>query len=79
MLWLVVHDVVCFPEYEGGCDYDNAMKYLTEKLVKIARLPENSRKLYSHVTCATDTENIRVVLEACSDIILQKALDTAFV
>jgi len=30
--------------------------------------------VYHHVTCATDTSNIRVVFNACKDIILKDNL-----
>jgi hypothetical protein len=32
------------------------------------------KQIYPHVTCATDTENIRFVFIAVRDILLQKAV-----
>lgn len=64
---------VCFPEYTGGKNYEAATKFITEQFVK---QNENTRKhIYPHITCATDTSNIRHVFEAVKDIILHKALD----
>jgi guanine nucleotide-binding protein G(i) subunit alpha len=33
-----------------------------------------SRQIYHHVTCATDTKNVKVVFDACKDIILRANL-----
>ena len=35
---------------------------------------EDNRGLYTHVTCATDTENIKVVFNAVQDIVIKEAL-----
>ena len=40
------------------------------------RAPETTR-VYSHVTCATDTNNVRVVFDACKDPILQENLQAS--
>jgi len=37
--------------------------------------PEPTKIIYSHFTCATDTENIRFVFHAVKDYILQKNLE----
>ena len=34
----------------------------------------SERNIYQHVTCATDTKNVKVVFNACKDIILQENL-----
>lgn len=33
-----------------------------------------SRKIYHHVTCATDTANVKIVFDSCKDIILRANL-----
>jgi hypothetical protein len=33
-----------------------------------------TKQIYPHVTCATDTQNIRFVFDAVKDILLQKAM-----
>ena len=60
---------ICFPDYKGGCDYDEALKFIKKKF-----LEQNlgHRKVYTFVTCATNTENIKFVFRACSDIILRQ-------
>mmetsp|Transcript_15464 Transcript_15464/g.23182 ORF Transcript_15464/g.23182 Transcript_15464/m.23182 type:complete len:350 (+) Transcript_15464:38-1087(+) len=55
----------CFPDYTGGCDFLNATQYLQEKFLAI-----RPKHVYPHITCATDTENIRFVFNAIKDIIV---------
>jgi len=63
----------CFPEYVGGCNYDNAVTFIKDKFLA---QNENPRKhIYTHVTCATDTDNVQVVFNAVKDVILHKVLD----
>jgi guanine nucleotide-binding protein G(i) subunit alpha len=68
---------VCFSEYAGGCDYDKAIEFIKEKFIEMNKNP--TKQIYLHITCATDTENIRFVFNAVRDILLQKAMnDTGF-
>jgi len=63
---------VCFDDYNGGLDYDKGVEYLKQKFVNLNR---NSHKvIYVHVTCATDTENVRFVFSAVKDIIYRESL-----
>jgi len=65
---------VCFPEYEGGLDYDIASKFINKRFLG---MNENPKKLlYTHFTCATDTNNIVVVFKAVKDIVLRQGLQT---
>jgi len=64
---------VCFPDYKGGQNYDNACKFVLEKFLSLNKDP-NKKLVYSHYTCATDTENIRVVFNIVCDIILRRIL-----
>ncbi|KAJ3425071.1 guanine nucleotide-binding protein g(o) subunit alpha [Anaeramoeba flamelloides] len=60
---------VCFEEYDGGCDYDNALKFIREKFVSLNLKPED-KEIYVRVTCATDTKNIDNVFKTIKDIII---------
>ncbi|KAL6046559.1 Guanine nucleotide-binding protein G(k) subunit alpha [Balamuthia mandrillaris] len=60
---------VCFPDYKGGKNYDSAVKYIEKQFLKRNRA-EGTRFVYTHVTCATDTENVRVVFNAMQEIFL---------
>jgi GTPase SAR1 family protein len=56
--------------------YDAATSYLREQF--ISRSKNQARKeIYTHITCATDTENISVVFNACKDIILKANLNSS--
>jgi guanine nucleotide-binding protein G(i) subunit alpha len=64
-----------FDDAPGGSkkavDYDTALKWLTGKFAALA--PDN-KDLYTHVTCATDTQNISTVFNASAEIILKQNL-----
>eukprot|EP01097_Dermamoeba_algensis_P010428 TRINITY_DN771_c0_g2_i2.p1 TRINITY_DN771_c0_g2~~TRINITY_DN771_c0_g2_i2.p1 ORF type:complete len:361 (-),score=68.10 TRINITY_DN771_c0_g2_i2:163-1245(-) len=60
---------VCFPEYSGGCNFDLAADFIKSKFVSLNRNPQ-SKPIYAHITCATDTSNIRVIFKAVKDTIL---------
>jgi len=64
---------VCFPEYTGGKDWKVAAKYIQDQFV--AQNEQPKKQIYPHVTCATDTENIRFVFNCVKDIILRNALE----
>lgn len=66
---------VCFDDYSGGKNYDNAVDYLKQKFVKLNR--NQHKVIYVHVTCATDTDNIRFVFNAVKDIIVRESLQNS--
>lgn len=61
---------VCFPEYSGQNTYEEAAVYIQRQFEDLNRNKE-TKEIYSHFTCATDTENIRFVFAAVKDTILQ--------
>ncbi|KAI8095055.1 G protein alpha subunit [Gilbertella persicaria] len=61
-----------FPDYKGGDDYEKASKYIMQRFVSLNSSAE--KQVYTHLTCATDTEQIRFVMTAVNDIILQANL-----
>ncbi|KAI9182863.1 Guanine nucleotide-binding protein alpha-2 subunit [Blastocladiella emersonii ATCC 22665] len=60
-----------FEDFTGGDDLNKAAKYV---LYKFTLLNRAKLKIYPHLTCATDTSNIRLVFAAVKDTILQNAL-----
>ena len=58
-----------FLDYTGGCNAKAAQKYILDKFIELRR---GERPIYSHVTCATDTDNVRVVFGACKETILKE-------
>ena len=51
-----------FPDYKGGKDYTKAEAYFKESFR--ALIQDKKKMIYTYTTCATDTENIKVVLDA---------------
>eukprot|EP01102_Stenamoeba_stenopodia_P002057 TRINITY_DN11828_c0_g1_i1.p1 TRINITY_DN11828_c0_g1~~TRINITY_DN11828_c0_g1_i1.p1 ORF type:complete len:355 (-),score=96.66 TRINITY_DN11828_c0_g1_i1:128-1192(-) len=66
---------VCFADYDGGLNYDKASGYIREKFVNLNRDP-SKKQIYTHITCATDTENVKFVFNSVKDIFLQQGLQT---
>ncbi|GMS98410.1 hypothetical protein PENTCL1PPCAC_20585 [Pristionchus entomophagus] len=62
-----------FPEYVGPAgDPIYAREFILKMFVDLN--PDHGKIMYSHFTCATDTENIRYVFAAVRDAILQNNL-----
>eukprot|EP00638_Chattonella_subsalsa_P008035 CAMPEP_0117749878 /NCGR_PEP_ID=MMETSP0947-20121206/9998_1 /TAXON_ID=44440 /ORGANISM="Chattonella subsalsa, Strain CCMP2191" /LENGTH=352 /DNA_ID=CAMNT_0005567865 /DNA_START=1648 /DNA_END=2706 /DNA_ORIENTATION=+ len=65
-----IKSVIHFNDFSGGlCDYNLGIQYFLDLFLKQNQNPQ--RKIYHHVTCATDTSNVKVVFDACKDIILR--------
>jgi len=59
-----------FMDYTGGDNYDAACDYLLHAFVSLNQ-NQASKQIYAHYTCATDTQQIKFVLSAIQDILLQ--------
>eukprot|EP01112_Ceratiomyxa_fruticulosa_P006276 TRINITY_DN1706_c0_g1_i1.p1 TRINITY_DN1706_c0_g1~~TRINITY_DN1706_c0_g1_i1.p1 ORF type:complete len:304 (-),score=57.53 TRINITY_DN1706_c0_g1_i1:95-1006(-) len=66
---------VCFPEYQGGKNYDKASEFVKRQFMAQSENPKKA--IYPHFTCATDTDNIAIVFNAVKDIILNQTLTDA--
>ncbi|CAM9797128.1 unnamed protein product [Lampetra planeri] len=64
--------VICFPEYTGPNTFDDAAAYIQAQYESKNRSP--NKEIYCHMTCATDTNNIQVVFDAVTDIIIANNL-----
>jgi guanine nucleotide-binding protein subunit alpha len=51
-----------FPDYEGGADYAAACDYILNRFVSLNQ--HETKQIYTHFTCATDTMQIRFVMAA---------------
>ena len=68
-----INSVEKFSDYTGGADYNAGCKYFEDKFV--AKHHEKcgpEAVLYQHVTCATDTNNVKIVMDAAKRTILEK-------
>jgi len=64
---------LCFPNYEGSDDYEEATGYIREQF--LARNNNPSRNIFIHLTCATSTDNMEIVFQAIQSMILNYSLD----
>jgi len=64
-----------FKSYEGANTYEAGCVFLQEQFESRNRNPE--KQVYTHITCATDTDNISAVFNAVKDIIIRKSLNEA--
>ncbi|XP_021342659.1 guanine nucleotide-binding protein G(i) subunit alpha-like, partial [Mizuhopecten yessoensis] len=62
----------CFPDYTGDNVLEQAASFIRKKYEKLNR--NKAKEVYTHFTCATDTNNVQVVFDAAIDIILQHQL-----
>ncbi|KAJ3164685.1 guanine nucleotide-binding protein subunit alpha [Geranomyces variabilis] len=60
-----------FPEYKGST-YDEACDYILNRFVSLNQ--SDQKQIYTHFTCATDTTQIKFVMTAVNDIIIQGSL-----
>jgi len=60
-----------FVDYKGENTYDAGVKVIQEAFLAKAK----SKLIYTHITCATDTNNMKVVFEAVKDIVIRAALN----
>lgn len=56
-----------FPDYEGGEDYNSACDYILNRFVSLNQ--SDVKQVYTHFTCATDTQQIKFVV-SCILLIL---------
>uniref|UniRef100_A0A1I8IVW7 Guanine nucleotide-binding protein G(q) subunit alpha n=1 Tax=Macrostomum lignano TaxID=282301 RepID=A0A1I8IVW7_9PLAT len=64
---------ICFEEYSGADNYDEASQYIRVKFEDLNKR-KATKTIYTHFTCATDTNNIKVVFDAVIDIIIKNNL-----
>lgn len=61
-----------FSDYNGGADADKAADFFTKKFISLNQ--SDVKQVYTHLTCATDTAQIKFVMNAVNDIIIQNNL-----
>jgi len=63
---------VCFKEYRGNNSFDDASEYIRRQFEARNKTP--TKQIYTHITCATDTDNTRHVINAVKDILIRRNL-----
>eukprot|EP01101_Sappina_pedata_P012526 TRINITY_DN863_c0_g1_i1.p1 TRINITY_DN863_c0_g1~~TRINITY_DN863_c0_g1_i1.p1 ORF type:complete len:369 (+),score=162.47 TRINITY_DN863_c0_g1_i1:38-1108(+) len=64
---------VAFPDYKDGKDEKAGLSYIKEQFLKCNQ--NSSRNIYTHVTVATNTDNITRVFMAIKDLMLRTAFN----
>ncbi|XP_023603277.1 guanine nucleotide-binding protein G(o) subunit alpha-like [Myotis lucifugus] len=63
---------ICFPEYTGPSAFTEAVAYIQAQYE--SKNKSAHKEIYTHITCATDTNNIQFVFDAVTDVIIAKNL-----
>uniref|UniRef100_A0A8C6USG7 Guanine nucleotide-binding protein G(i) subunit alpha-2 n=1 Tax=Neogobius melanostomus TaxID=47308 RepID=A0A8C6USG7_9GOBI len=64
---------ICFPEYAGEDNFDEAASYIQTKFEDLNK-KKDTKEIYTHFTCATDTKNVQFVFDAVTDVIIKNNL-----
>jgi len=63
----------CFDDFDGeDFNYDSAFKFIEKKFLSQNEVP--GKLIFTHPTCATDTDQIKKVFEACKLVLLRNML-----
>ncbi|XP_077337464.1 guanine nucleotide-binding protein G(t) subunit alpha-2 isoform X1 [Lithobates pipiens] len=68
-----VHLSICFPDYDGDNSYEDAGNYIKLQFLDL-NMRKDAKEIYGHMTCATDTQNVKFVFDAVTDIIIKETL-----
>ena len=73
-----IRSIPAFSDYNGkDNDVREGADYFKKKFMDKNSQPD-TRTIYTHLTCATDTKNVKVVFDACKDIILRENMDAGW-
>jgi len=65
---------ICFPEYEGGNTFQETVEYISQKFKDQISSKRDTKSIYSHVTCATDQNNVKKVFDDVQHAVVTNAL-----
>ncbi|XP_070601221.1 guanine nucleotide-binding protein G(t) subunit alpha-2 isoform X1 [Erythrolamprus reginae] len=68
-----VHLSICFPDYDGPNTFEDAGNYIKLQFLDL-NMRKDAKEIYSHMTCATDTQNVKFVFDAVTDVIIKENL-----
>jgi len=63
---------VCFRDYKGPNTFEEGSEYIRKQFELRNKTP--TKQIYTHITCATDTDNTRHVINAVKDILIRRNL-----
>lgn len=62
-----------FDYFVGANTYEEASSYIRMKFENLNKR-KDQKEIYTHLTCATDTNNIQFVFDAVTDVIIKNNL-----
>jgi len=62
----------CFPDYRGEDTFDASADFIRQRFLDVNK---QDKMVFAHYTCATDTQNVERVFEACKLVILKGNLE----
>jgi len=62
----------CFPDYKGDGTAEDAAEYIKSQFFAVNK---TGKKIYSHFTTVTDTQNVEKVFRDVKDVIVQRNLE----
>jgi len=57
----------CFDDYDGPDNVAPSAEFIKQKFLEVNK---TDRTILAHLTCATDTDNVEKVFQACKEAIL---------
>ncbi len=72
-LMLFSNCALYIPSQQGANNYDEAAEYIRTKFEDLNKKKE-TKEIYPHFTCATDTKNVQFVFDAVTDVIIKNNL-----
>jgi len=63
----------CFTGYTGPNTYEAASQFILEQFE--LRNRDQQKRIYPHLTCATDKDNVKVVFNAVKDTVIRRSLE----
>ncbi|CAO4359999.1 unnamed protein product [Caenorhabditis nigoni] len=66
----------CFEEYTGHNNFDDGSAFIQKQFEIVNKRQGGQKEIYTQFTCATDTNNIRFVFDAVTDIVIRDNLRT---
>ncbi|CAF0911215.1 unnamed protein product [Adineta steineri] len=75
--YFIIGNHIFFAFVKGLNTYEPSLSYIQEQFEKMdtrEKINGHQRELYTHITCATDTEAMQFVFDAISDMIIQTNL-----
>ncbi|OIR58556.1 MAG: guanine nucleotide-binding protein (G protein) subunit alpha [Amphiamblys sp. WSBS2006] len=64
-----------FSDYDGGADFDSAKEYFKNKFTALNN--NEKRDIYTHYTCATDTTQVKNIMNSVQDTIVKRGIASA--